>query len=300
MFVFQFRVNLIKAIDAEREAEGQPPLRQGEFGGVNGGFYQQGGGQGGAGGAGGGGGGGNQEEEDEYEEDEMAPTTPGPGAFGVLSGLFGIFSGLGSLNPSRIIQSTVNFFPPGQRMQAQMIVDSLIGYTPPENRTARPRPRTRRTTVTPTVLPTSEVMTGANNASTVAVSDTMNLNDTGVMSNIGEVSGNATASEGNGTTPMSEVGAVSVVTEATTQAEPEFLNVHELLNRTTIPPPPANEDDEADVEKKFMQRVKPEPTMPSPSSSGPYKIRPKYPDEADSITVDAPPATSASPVSQNK
>lgn len=52
---------------------------------------------------------------------------PGPGAAGVLTGLFGIFSGLGSLNPRRVIQSTVNFFPPHQRVAAQMALDMAFG-----------------------------------------------------------------------------------------------------------------------------------------------------------------------------
>jgi hypothetical protein len=54
---------------------------------------------------------------------------PGPGPLGVLSGLYGIFSGLGSLNPRRVLQSTVNFFPPDQRHTAQMALDMIFGVS---------------------------------------------------------------------------------------------------------------------------------------------------------------------------
>jgi hypothetical protein len=54
---------------------------------------------------------------------------PGPGPLGVLSGIYGIFSGLGSLNPRRVLQSTVNFFPPDQRHTAQMALDMIFGVS---------------------------------------------------------------------------------------------------------------------------------------------------------------------------
>lgn len=228
--------------------EGEPPLRQ-------------------AGSAAGGGG-----TEEEGEDEEEAPTTQGPGAFGILSGIFGIFSGFGTLNPSRIVQSTVNFFPPSRRMMAQMIVDSLIGYVPPENRTTRPRPRTPKpgsTTemvITDAMLKevTNSSMSKTNTSSEVLPKDGENNNGTGQM---GSANGTIDSAA------MSEIIAPPTVETAT---EPEgFINVHELLARSTTPPPVQDEDDEDDVVKRVYGTDK----QKSNSSMAIYKIKVKSPDE---------------------
>lgn len=222
------------------------PLRQGEFGGVNGGFYQGGGG-------GGGGGGGATEEEDEEEE---GPATQGPGAFGVLSGLFGIFSGLGTLSPSRIIQSTVNFFPPGQRQMAQMIVDSLIGYTPPENRTHRPRPRTRRPPTTPMTITAAMMKEVTTTASTNGTVISAKANETSAV-----VSKDAEA-----------VAQAEISVPATTEG---FINLHELLERSTTPEPLQTDDDENDFETKQYTT-----NRPGSNSSNVYKVKAREPAES--------------------
>ncbi|ODM95098.1 hypothetical protein Ocin01_11582 [Orchesella cincta] len=126
---------------------------------------------------------------------------------------------LGTLNPSRIIQSTVNFFPPGQRMMAQMIVDSLIGYVPPENRTTRPRPSGPRDYSTS--LPINEsCFHKRGNGSVLEKTMQQTLH------------------------PQTQGGPVSI---------------HKLLSEAeaTTPPIAVHEDDEVDIEKRLTTTLKP-------------------------------------------
>lgn len=260
---------MLKAIEVEEKSE-RDQLRQGEFGGVSGGFYQ--GGNAGTGAGTTGAVGGNQEEDgDEEDDEEQGPTTPGPGAFGVLSGLFGIFSGLGTLNPSRIIQSTVNFFPPSQRMQAQMIVDSLIGYVPPENGTLRPtsnRPRTTPISLLPNETLMVITMTGENSAAieaktkeVVITKDAENMTNNASVALRGEAEQENSGAKGESNANLPTT---------TTTVSRDTSNVYKLLSQATPLPLPVHEDDEVDLEKRLITTQR-----PGNSTKPEYKVKSK-------------------------
>ncbi len=72
--------------------------------------------------------------QDDYDDDEpstLPPTTTlGPSPINIVDGIYGILTGLGSLNPDRVFQSTINFFPPSQQQTAQALINSALGKDP--------------------------------------------------------------------------------------------------------------------------------------------------------------------------
>jgi len=91
-------------------------------------------------------------EEEEDEDDEVTTpgsTTLGPSPFSIVNGIYGILQGVGTLNPDRVLQSTVNFFPPSQKGTAQALIDSAQGKNPSS------WPTTPSTTPTTTIITTS-------------------------------------------------------------------------------------------------------------------------------------------------
>jgi hypothetical protein len=69
--------------------------------------------------------------DDEEDEEEIteAPTV-GASPFNIVNGIYGILQGVGTLNPDRVFASTVNFFPPSQKQQAQALINSALGMNP--------------------------------------------------------------------------------------------------------------------------------------------------------------------------
>lgn len=157
---------------------------------------------------------------------------------------------------------------------AQMIVDSLIGYVPPENRTARPRPRTRKPGSGST---TEMVITDAMLQEVTNSSMSKTNTSSGVIPKGGEnKNGTEKMASANGTidsAAMSEI--VAPPTEATITEPEGFINVHELLARSTTPPPIQDEDDEDDVVKRVYGTDK----LKTNSSMAIYKIKAKSPVE---------------------
>lgn len=90
-------------------------------------------------------------DEDEEDDEETTPsTTQGPSPFNIVNGIYGILTGVGTLNPDKVFQSTVNFFPPSQTQMAQALVDSALGKNPGT------WPTTPSTTPTTTKLTTKD------------------------------------------------------------------------------------------------------------------------------------------------
>jgi len=149
--VLQFEANFRKAVqEAQKEVElSSNETKYRQFypgGGNNGNLFQGGGGnyangnylnyQ------------GNQEFEE--SEEEYSSTTPRVHPLAVLGGVAGIFNGLAQLSPTKVFESTVNFFPTDEKFQATNVVNNILG----------------RPTITTTVATTPFVLRAVNATTT--------------------------------------------------------------------------------------------------------------------------------------
>ncbi|CAL8128837.1 unnamed protein product [Orchesella dallaii] len=73
-----------------------------------------------------------RQQEEDYEDDTTpaGPTTPGVLPVDIVRGLASIIRSVQQLNVSQFWGSFVNFFPPGQRQNAQALIDASLGIRP--------------------------------------------------------------------------------------------------------------------------------------------------------------------------
>ncbi|CAL8139798.1 unnamed protein product [Orchesella dallaii] len=146
-------------------------------------------------------------------------------------------------------------------MQAQMIVDSLIGYVPPDNRT------------TPTSLALNETVMSIPitiENRTVIEAKTNEKGNAKDAENIVMV--NATTADGIGSGNSQAMTMLQVVEKATSPkpiAPEDLIIVHELLTET-VSLPAVHEDDEIDLEERHTTTLR-----PRNSTKSEYKIKDK-------------------------
>jgi len=193
------------------------------------------------------------DEEDDDEDETEAPTTTtlGPSPLNIVNGIYGILSGVGTLNPDRIFSATVNFVPPSQRETAMALVSSALGM-----KTMFPTPTTTKlTSTTPSTTTkddyydededeTTKSAVAATSAPVVAVAVA------------------ATAS------PVAAVAASSGATVASASALPKYTvngkspaeGTPEVVASPATASPPLSattlQDDEADIEPNLSHLTK--------------------------------------------